>query len=107
MGDWNVMDVQLRIELATHTIVNKTANGHRTLHGVSALSHATEDLKTEPGCYNNKHEMGEWIALERQPNSGIVICMDARSIAFGLPGARGICVPNHVEEACKEELVPF
>lgn len=101
------MDVQLKIELATPTIVNKTANGHPTPHGVSALNHVMEVLKTEPGCYNNKHEMEEWIVSERQPNSGIVICMDARSIAFGLLGARGICVLNHVEEECKEELVRF
>lgn len=105
--DYNATDVQLKLELATLTAVHETANGHLIQSGANVLSHAMEEIKIEHESCNNLRRMEEWIAPERQHNSGIVTCRDAPSIVFGVIGVNGICVLNLVEEECKEGRVTF
>lgn len=106
-GDCNATDVQLKLELATLTVVHEIANGHLIQSGANALRHAMEEIKIEHESCNNLLRMEEWIALERQHNSGIVTCRDAPSIVFGVIGANGTCVLRLVEEECKDGRAAF
>lgn len=53
--DYNVTDVQLKLELATLTIAQETVNGHLIQSGAGALSHVMEEIKTEHEYCNKVH----------------------------------------------------
>lgn len=53
--DYNVTDVQLKLELATLTTVHVTANGHLIQNGANAPSHAMEETKIEHESCNRLH----------------------------------------------------
>jgi len=55
MEEGNVMDVQLKLEHATHTTAQEIVNGVHIQNGVSVLTHAMEVLKTEQEYCSKPH----------------------------------------------------
>jgi len=103
----NATDVLLKPGLATPTNAHEIVNGLRTRNGVNVQSRVMGDPKTEQEHCNKLQLMEEWIVLEKRLNSETVICRAVQLIANGALGLIGICAPEAVAEACKEELALF
>jgi len=99
----NVMDVQLRPELVIHMPVQETANGDHTPSGLNVTNHVMEDPKTGLEFCNKLLSTEEWTVLDKLLSSETATYMDVQLIANGVYGLNGICVPEAVEEECKDE----
>jgi len=99
----NVMDVQLRPELVIHMPAQETANGDHTPSGLNVTNHVMEDPKTGLEFCSKLLSTEEWTVLDKLLSSETATYMDVQLIASGVHGLNGTCVPEAVEEECKDE----
>ena len=95
-----VLEIPLKINLATQMVAPWIANGGNGQHGNRAQKHAVEELRALEGELEKKQKMEE-IVRAPQLKASHAIPMAAQLTAFGGHGQVGELAQQHVEEDLK------